>query len=47
VLFLPFQKSNLELSLEQTRAELLAVRTNHADTVSSLEAQVKQDMYSS
>ncbi|KAM4577177.1 golgin subfamily A member 1 isoform 3-T3 [Odontesthes bonariensis] len=36
------EKSNLELSLEETRAELLAVRTNHADTVSSLEAQVSR-----
>ncbi|KAF0033360.1 hypothetical protein F2P81_013426 [Scophthalmus maximus] len=33
------EKSSLEQSLEETRAELLAVRTNHADTVSSLEAQ--------
>ncbi|AWP06625.1 putative golgin subfamily A member 1 [Scophthalmus maximus] len=36
------EKSSLEQSLEETRAELLAVRTNHADTVSSLEAQVAQ-----
>ncbi|XP_015235419.1 PREDICTED: golgin subfamily A member 1 isoform X1 [Cyprinodon variegatus] len=36
------EKSNLELSLEETRAEMLAVRTNHADTVSSLEAQVSK-----
>uniref|UniRef100_A0A8C6LWL1 Golgin subfamily A member 1 n=1 Tax=Nothobranchius furzeri TaxID=105023 RepID=A0A8C6LWL1_NOTFU len=35
------EKSSLEMSLENTRAELLSVRTNHADTVSSLEAQVK------
>ncbi|XP_072243309.1 golgin subfamily A member 1 [Leuresthes tenuis] len=36
------EKSSLELSLEETRAELLAVRTNHADTVSSLEAKVSR-----
>lgn len=36
------QKSSLEQSLEESRAELLAVRTNHADTVSLLEAQVNQ-----
>ncbi|XP_041855580.1 golgin subfamily A member 1 isoform X2 [Melanotaenia boesemani] len=36
------EKSSLELSLEETRAELLAVRTNHADTVSSLEAEVSK-----
>uniref|UniRef100_UPI0037E74585 golgin subfamily A member 1 isoform X2 n=1 Tax=Semicossyphus pulcher TaxID=241346 RepID=UPI0037E74585 len=36
------EKSNLEQSLEETRAELLAVRTNHADTVGSLEAQVSR-----
>ncbi|XP_017288474.1 golgin subfamily A member 1 isoform X1 [Kryptolebias marmoratus] len=36
------EKSSLELSLEETRAELLSVRTNHADTVSSLEAQVSK-----
>ncbi|XP_014823465.1 PREDICTED: golgin subfamily A member 1 isoform X3 [Poecilia mexicana] len=36
------EKSDLELNLEETRAELLAVRTNHADTVSSLEAQVSK-----
>ncbi|KAM9744391.1 golgin subfamily A member 1 isoform 1-T1 [Menidia menidia] len=36
------EKSNLERSLEETRAELLTVRTNHADTVSSLEAQVSR-----
>ncbi|XP_035496358.2 golgin subfamily A member 1 isoform X1 [Scophthalmus maximus] len=36
------EKSSLEQSLEETRAELLAVRTNHADTVSSLEAQVSR-----
>lgn len=34
------QKSSLEQSLEENRAELLAVRTDHADTVSLLEAQV-------
>uniref|UniRef100_A0A7N8XW48 Golgin subfamily A member 1 n=1 Tax=Mastacembelus armatus TaxID=205130 RepID=A0A7N8XW48_9TELE len=33
------EKSSLEQNLEETRAELLAVRTNHAGTVSSLEAQ--------
>lgn len=32
----------MEQTLEETRAELLAVRTNHADTVSSLEAQVSR-----
>ncbi|KAM9359856.1 golgin subfamily A member 1 [Symphorus nematophorus] len=36
------EKSSLEQSLEETRAELLAVRTNHADSVSSLEAQVSK-----
>ncbi|XP_061585678.1 golgin subfamily A member 1 isoform X2 [Cololabis saira] len=36
------EKSSVETSLEETRAELLAVRTNHADTVSSLEAQVSR-----
>ncbi|XP_023198224.1 golgin subfamily A member 1 isoform X3 [Xiphophorus maculatus] len=36
------EKSDLELNLEETRAELLAVRTNHSDTVSSLEAQVSK-----
>ncbi|XP_041793916.1 golgin subfamily A member 1 isoform X2 [Chelmon rostratus] len=36
------EKSSLEQSLEETRAELLTVRTNHADTVSSLEAQVSR-----
>ncbi|XP_073322115.1 golgin subfamily A member 1 isoform X2 [Pagrus major] len=36
------EKSSLEQSLEETRAELLVVRTNHADTVSSLEAQVSR-----
>uniref|UniRef100_A0A672HLN4 Golgin subfamily A member 1 n=1 Tax=Salarias fasciatus TaxID=181472 RepID=A0A672HLN4_SALFA len=36
------EKSSLEQSLEESRAELLAVRTNHADTVSSLEAQVSR-----
>ncbi|XP_053277654.1 golgin subfamily A member 1 isoform X2 [Pleuronectes platessa] len=36
------EKSSLEQTLEGTRAELLAVRTNHADTVSSLEAQVSR-----
>uniref|UniRef100_A0A3P8T416 Golgin subfamily A member 1 n=1 Tax=Amphiprion percula TaxID=161767 RepID=A0A3P8T416_AMPPE len=36
------EKSSLWQSLEETRAELLAVRTNHADTVSSLETQVSR-----
>uniref|UniRef100_A0A8C2WG94 Golgin subfamily A member 1 n=1 Tax=Cyclopterus lumpus TaxID=8103 RepID=A0A8C2WG94_CYCLU len=36
------EKSSLEKSLEETRAELLEVRTNHADTVSSLETQVSR-----
>ncbi|KAM4745513.1 golgin subfamily A member 1 isoform 2-T2 [Anableps anableps] len=36
------EKCGLELSLEETRVELLAVRTNHADTVSTLEAQVSK-----
>uniref|UniRef100_A0A3P8VKQ3 Golgin subfamily A member 1 n=1 Tax=Cynoglossus semilaevis TaxID=244447 RepID=A0A3P8VKQ3_CYNSE len=36
------EKSSLELSLHKTRAELLSVRTNHADTVSSLEAQISK-----
>ncbi|XP_078106132.1 golgin subfamily A member 1 isoform X3 [Sander vitreus] len=36
------EKSSLEQSLEETRAELLLVRTNHADTVSSLETQVSR-----
>uniref|UniRef100_A0A673BTT7 GRIP domain-containing protein n=1 Tax=Sphaeramia orbicularis TaxID=375764 RepID=A0A673BTT7_9TELE len=36
------EKSTLEQNLEETRAELLTVRTNHADTVSSLEAQVSR-----
>uniref|UniRef100_A0A673BP99 GRIP domain-containing protein n=1 Tax=Sphaeramia orbicularis TaxID=375764 RepID=A0A673BP99_9TELE len=36
------EKSTLEQNLEETRAELLTVRTNHADTVSSLEAQVNR-----
>lgn len=36
------EKSSLEQSLEETRAELVVVRTNHADTVSSLEAQVSR-----
>uniref|UniRef100_A0A669ELD6 Golgin subfamily A member 1 n=1 Tax=Oreochromis niloticus TaxID=8128 RepID=A0A669ELD6_ORENI len=36
------EKSSLEQSLDETRTELLAVRTNHADTVSSLEAQVSR-----
>lgn len=45
VLLLGFQKSSLEQSLEETRGELLVVRTNHADTVSSLEAQVNHLSY--
>ncbi|KAK2837087.1 hypothetical protein Q5P01_014299 [Channa striata] len=36
------EKSSLEQSLEETRAELLVVRTNHTETVSSLEAQVSK-----
>ncbi|XP_054466585.1 golgin subfamily A member 1 isoform X2 [Anoplopoma fimbria] len=36
------QESSVEQSLEETRAELLEVRTNHADTVSSLETQVSR-----
>ncbi|MEQ2259820.1 hypothetical protein XENORESO_019209 [Xenotaenia resolanae] len=40
------EKSNLELNLEETRKELLIVRTNHTDTVSTLEAQVKQHICS-
>lgn len=36
------EKSSLEQNLEETRAELLLVRTNHADTVSSLETQVSR-----
>ncbi|XP_033828007.1 golgin subfamily A member 1 [Periophthalmus magnuspinnatus] len=36
------EKSSLEESLEETRAALLTARTNHTDTVSSLEAQVSR-----
>ncbi|XP_068590377.1 golgin subfamily A member 1 isoform X2 [Cebidichthys violaceus] len=36
------EMSSLEQSLEESRAELLEVRTNHADTVSSLENQVSR-----
>ncbi|XP_029367324.1 golgin subfamily A member 1 isoform X2 [Echeneis naucrates] len=36
------EKFSLEQTLEETRAELLTVRTNHADTVSTLEAQVSR-----
>ncbi|XP_031732664.1 golgin subfamily A member 1 isoform X1 [Anarrhichthys ocellatus] len=36
------EMSSLEQSLEESRAELLEVRTNHADTVSSLETQVSR-----
>ncbi|XP_074493585.1 golgin subfamily A member 1 isoform X2 [Sebastes fasciatus] len=36
------EKSSLDQSLEETRAELVLVRTNHADTVSSLETQVSR-----
>ncbi|KAM4607828.1 golgin subfamily A member 1 isoform 2-T2 [Polymixia lowei] len=36
------EKGTLEQRLEETRAELLEVRTNHADTVSSLEAQISR-----
>ncbi|XP_037338916.1 golgin subfamily A member 1 isoform X2 [Pungitius pungitius] len=35
-------ESGLEQSLEETRAELLQVRTDHADTVSSLETQLSR-----
>ncbi|XP_024273014.1 golgin subfamily A member 1 isoform X3 [Oncorhynchus tshawytscha] len=34
------EKSTLEQRLEDTRVELLEARTNHADTVSSLETQI-------
>lgn len=40
--FTVLQKSSLEVSLEESRAELLALRTDHADTVNNLEAQVRQ-----
>ncbi|XP_033946994.1 golgin subfamily A member 1 isoform X3 [Pseudochaenichthys georgianus] len=36
------EKCGLEQNLEETRAELLLVRTNHADTVSALETQVSR-----
>ncbi|TWW61261.1 Golgin subfamily A member 1 [Takifugu flavidus] len=36
------EKSNLEENLEGSRAELLALRTDHADAVSALEAQVSR-----
>ncbi|XP_033974180.1 golgin subfamily A member 1 isoform X2 [Trematomus bernacchii] len=36
------EKCGLEQNLEETRAELLLVRTNHADTVSALETQVSK-----
>ncbi|KAM9810533.1 golgin subfamily A member 1 [Neosynchiropus ocellatus] len=36
------EKSSLEQRLEETRGELVAVRTNHAETVSTLEAQVSK-----
>lgn len=36
------EKSNLEQTLEDTRAELLTARTNHADTECALEAQVSR-----
>lgn len=36
------EKSGLDQTLEETRAELLTARTNHADIVSSLEAQVSR-----
>ncbi|XP_040051339.2 golgin subfamily A member 1 isoform X1 [Gasterosteus aculeatus] len=36
------EKCGLEQSLEVTRAELLQVRTDHADTVSSLETQLSR-----
>uniref|UniRef100_A0AAY5KN27 GRIP domain-containing protein n=1 Tax=Esox lucius TaxID=8010 RepID=A0AAY5KN27_ESOLU len=38
------EKSALEQKLEDTRAGLLEARTNHADTVSSLEAQVNRPL---
>ncbi|KAM8886406.1 golgin subfamily A member 1 isoform 2-T3 [Spinachia spinachia] len=37
-----YEKSCLEQSLEETREELLQVRTDHADTVSSLETQLSR-----
>ncbi|XP_014015942.1 golgin subfamily A member 1 isoform X1 [Salmo salar] len=36
------EKSTLEQMLEDTRVELLQARTNHADTVSSLETQISR-----
>uniref|UniRef100_A0A8C7TYL4 Golgin subfamily A member 1 n=1 Tax=Oncorhynchus mykiss TaxID=8022 RepID=A0A8C7TYL4_ONCMY len=36
------EKSTLEQTLEDTRVELLQARTNHADTVSSLETQISR-----
>ncbi|KAK5931786.1 hypothetical protein CgunFtcFv8_003553 [Champsocephalus gunnari] len=36
------EKCGLEQNLEETRAELLLVRTNHADAVSALETQVSR-----
>ncbi|XP_075903108.1 golgin subfamily A member 1 isoform X2 [Nelusetta ayraudi] len=36
------EKSSLEVSLEESRAELLALRTDHADTVNNLEAQISR-----
>uniref|UniRef100_UPI003AB0143A golgin subfamily A member 1 n=1 Tax=Centroberyx gerrardi TaxID=166262 RepID=UPI003AB0143A len=36
------EKCSLEQSLEETRMELLVARTSHADTVSSLEAQISK-----
>ncbi|KAM9465024.1 golgin subfamily A member 1-like isoform 1-T1 [Salvelinus alpinus] len=36
------EKSTLEQTLENTRVELLQARTNHADTVSSLETQISR-----
>lgn len=36
----PVQKSSLEQSVEESRAELLSLRRNHAERVGSLEAQV-------
>ncbi|XP_035591624.1 golgin subfamily A member 1-like isoform X1 [Oncorhynchus keta] len=36
------EKSTLEQTLEDTRLELLQARTNHADTVSSLETQISR-----
>lgn len=47
VFFLTQKKSILEESVEESRAELLALRTNHADAVGCLEAQVEHSFLSS